>query len=735
MENNGILKSFDLQDELNSKIWIKVKGDNYVISQKVREKLLEIAYEFIEFLNVDIIVSDVHLTGSLANYNWSQYSDFDLHIIADFEQFPKNKLELYKELLTLKKTIFNSDQNIKIYGYDVELYVQDENEEHTSSGVYSLISNEWIETPKKEKFEVNKSVLKKKIDQWTEKIDKILESAEEEKDLQKSKKIIDNLKTKLKEYRKIGLEKGGEMSYENLVFKYLRRSGHIEKLFSFKKERLDKGLSLKEQEEKNKLFKFFQKIFGKKNKEEKTDDPKKADLVGPDVEEFYKNLESIKEPVSQQKKGEMNFQKNVETIQIGLSLLGYELPRFGVDGLYGPETGAAVEKFKIENLGEEKGGEVSSDKKSKVMPPVSMSRIISGFGPRGGKIHSGVDIGVVSGTQIKSPADGEVIDADFKPGSCGGTIAVKHGDNLKTRYCHCKQINVSKGDIIKQGDVIGLTGGDFSDKGKGNSQGPHLHLEVYTNGVPVDPLSVIDKKYIGSLTGTVDSTTTPEMIEVMIDKLKSKGVKSEDLKKYLDAVKMNSGDYIINSLDVSPNAIPSDSDSMTKIVIDNFEGGYYNPEWHYHPAMGRSGETMFGMDRVYGSGLFKSGEGREFWQIIDNNKSKDVWKHYYMGGNLKNELSNLVSKIMEKSYNENSNKYLTKESRKLVNSNNGLKFHFWYACWNGPGYFQKFANIINKAVSDGIDSPKELLSIAINSRLNSGAIKKSGEKMLKIFKG
>jgi len=140
MENNGILKSFDLQDELNSKIWIKVKGDNYFISQKVREKLLEIAYEFIEFLNVDIIVSDVHLTGSLANYNWSQYSDFDLHIIADFEQFPKNKLDLYKELLTLKKTIFNSDQNIKIYGYDVELYAQDENEEHTSTGVYSLIS-------------------------------------------------------------------------------------------------------------------------------------------------------------------------------------------------------------------------------------------------------------------------------------------------------------------------------------------------------------------------------------------------------------------------------------------------------------------------------------------------------------------------------------------------------------------------------------------------------------------
>jgi len=246
MENNGILKSFDLQDELNSKIWIKTKGDNYVISQKVREKLLEIAYEFIESLKVDVIVSDVHLTGSLVNFNWSQYSDFDLHIIADFNQFPKKSLPLYEELFKLKKTIFNSEQNIKIYGYDVEVFVQDENEKGHSAGIFSLISNDWLEKPKKEKFEVNKSILKKKKDQWTEKIDKILESAEEEKDLQKSKKIIDNLKTKLKEYRKIGLEKGGEMSYENLVFKYLRRSGHIEKLFSFKKEKRDKELSLKE---------------------------------------------------------------------------------------------------------------------------------------------------------------------------------------------------------------------------------------------------------------------------------------------------------------------------------------------------------------------------------------------------------------------------------------------------------------------------------------------------------
>ena len=239
MENNGILKSFDLQDELNSKIWIKVKGDNYVISEKVREKLLEIAYEFIESLKVDIVVSDVHLTGSLSNYNWSEYSDFDLHIIVDFQQF-EDESPLYKELYNLKKQVFNDKHDIKIFGYDVELYAQDNEEPHFATGVYSVMDDEWVTKPKKLENEIDKSVLEKKIKNWTEKIDKVIETNEYEDD----KKIIDSIKEKLKDYRKSGLEKEGELSYENLVFKFLRRSGHIEKLFDISNKALDKELSI-----------------------------------------------------------------------------------------------------------------------------------------------------------------------------------------------------------------------------------------------------------------------------------------------------------------------------------------------------------------------------------------------------------------------------------------------------------------------------------------------------------
>ena len=221
---------------------------------------------------------------------------------------------------------------------------------------------------------------------------------------------------------------------------------------------------------------------------------------------------------------------------------------------------------------------------------------------------------------------------------------------------------------------------------------------------------------------------------------------SKDLKYLLGALILNKfsesdlskinfeGGYNQNSLDVSPDAVPSDFNSMTKIIINTIEGGYYNPSWHFNSAMGRSGETMFGMDRKFGEYLFKTGIGKEFWNLIDKDKSKNIWTYNYKGGKLSTQLLNMVTKIMSDEYEINSGQYLTPEARKIVNSNNGLKFHFFYACWNGKGFFRMFAKKINKAVEDGITDPAKLLSIAINSRLDSGAMKKSGEKILKIFK-
>jgi len=236
----SILSSFHLQDELNPKIW----ESSDKMSSKVRDRLLDIAYEFIEFLGVDVIISDVVMMGSLANYNWSRFSDVDLHLIADFEQFSEKELPLYEELFELKKTLFNDRHNIKIYGYDVELYVQDDVKAF-SSGEYSVLFDEWKKKPKKEKVEIDTELIKNKSEHWMKIIDEVIDNLDD-KSMESGVDSINKIKDKLKKYRTSGLEKGGEMSDENLVFKVLRRNGYIGKLFNFKTEYQDKKLSLKE---------------------------------------------------------------------------------------------------------------------------------------------------------------------------------------------------------------------------------------------------------------------------------------------------------------------------------------------------------------------------------------------------------------------------------------------------------------------------------------------------------
>ena len=109
---------------------------------------------------------------------------------------------------------------------------------------------------------------------------------------------------------------------------------------------------------------------------------KKADIVTDDVTKFFDNLSKIKTPLSQQKRGQMNFQKDVETIQIGLILLGYPLPKFGVDGLFGPETGQAVNKFISDNL---KQLSESADKLRRTLNDL-------GYDEKGREISSGGEI-------------------------------------------------------------------------------------------------------------------------------------------------------------------------------------------------------------------------------------------------------------------------------------------------------------------------------------------------------
>jgi len=329
-----ILDSFKLKDSLNPKVWENPKDPKEAtMKSKVREALMKISEEFVDDLGDDVFVEDVFLMGSLANFNWSEFSDFDLHVIVDTDRYGKEK-DLYVELFDLKKKLFNSKHDIKIYGYDVELYAQGSTDEHYSDGVFSVFNNEWVNRPTKKRLDLNMSVLKDKIECWTEKIDDAIENAKETKNTEPLKR----LKDKLKDYRQSGLSQEGEFSYENLVFKYLRRSGHIGKLFDIKNKMKDKELSIE------------RKIT------EQIDELKPKDLISKST-----FLSSLMDLIENRAKFEYTpgqkliKDKDVVKIQEALQYLGFLLPKYGVDGKFGEETRGAVidfqEKYDLDKTG------------------------------------------------------------------------------------------------------------------------------------------------------------------------------------------------------------------------------------------------------------------------------------------------------------------------------------------------------------------------------------------------
>lgn len=245
MDNTDIIKSFRSQDELNPKIWEK-DGKSYTLRPEVREKLLETANLFIDSLGVDVIITDIIMIGSLVNYNWSKYSDIDLHVVVNFDQFSENVKDLYLEFFDLKKVIFNQKHNITMFGYDVECFVQKEDETTFSSGVYSILYDMWMNEPTKNtNKKIDFELIKEKGNQWMRIIDGVIKNIEDE-DPDTIKEIVKKYKEKLKKFRNCGLEKNGEMSIENLVFKLLRRNGYIEKLYDLPTELIDKKLTMKQ---------------------------------------------------------------------------------------------------------------------------------------------------------------------------------------------------------------------------------------------------------------------------------------------------------------------------------------------------------------------------------------------------------------------------------------------------------------------------------------------------------
>jgi len=213
---------------LNPKIW---DGDQ--LDPTVAQKLKEIAAAFEEFIGIDLDVVDYTITGSNANYTWTDHSDLDLHLIV--KGLPSDEA---RELFNAKKALWGEQHNITIKGLPVECYVQGQEEEHHSTGVYSIARNQWLVEPKKIKPEVDDSAVEAKKDAVIHDIETALLS----KDLTRLRAV----KEKITKMRKAGLERAGEWSVENLVFKILRNLGLIDEIADKIRELEDQELSLEQ---------------------------------------------------------------------------------------------------------------------------------------------------------------------------------------------------------------------------------------------------------------------------------------------------------------------------------------------------------------------------------------------------------------------------------------------------------------------------------------------------------
>jgi ParB-like chromosome segregation protein Spo0J len=228
-----------IHDHFNEKIW----NENDELHQEIRDKLEDIARDFYEYLEVKVPIEDIWFIGSLTNYNWTNFSDIDLHVLIDYTKFDEDE-NFIKNYLIDRKTLWNDRHNIKIKGFDVELYAQNSNEIPNSSGVYSIQDNKWIKKPSLEKPEVDRESVKSKVKNIIDRIEEI----EGLQDPEKSYKKGEILKEKIKKMRQSGLDKGGEFSSENLAFKYLRNNGYLERLFNVIANSYDKNMSITEEE-------------------------------------------------------------------------------------------------------------------------------------------------------------------------------------------------------------------------------------------------------------------------------------------------------------------------------------------------------------------------------------------------------------------------------------------------------------------------------------------------------
>jgi len=256
--------------------------DNNKLKNKVKEKLLEVANNFWRSLEVENIdIEDIVVTGSIANYNWTDFSDIDLHIIVDSSEIPFDK-DLVGDFFRAKSGMWNRKHDIFMAGHQVEVYIQDSSEAHYSTGVYSVQNDQWITEPvppnSSGKVEIDNNSVLKKAEALADQIERA-EDFLKEKNYALAYEFSEKLKEKIRNFRKSGLEKGGEYSDENLAFKILRNSEYLSLLDGIYIDSYDKMMSLNGN-------------YAKKLRIFVNNDPKSDQMKLNEIEKYQKKIRS-----------------------------------------------------------------------------------------------------------------------------------------------------------------------------------------------------------------------------------------------------------------------------------------------------------------------------------------------------------------------------------------------------------------------------------------------------------
>ncbi len=261
-----LLSSFDINDRLCPVIWDS--ATNRMVPE-VRERLIQIARDFVGVVEADFpvdkigsepnpmrrIFKDVIVVGSITSFNYSQYSDIDLHILVDMSFLGVEDtaiLEMCKKYFWHCKKAWNeAHDGLRVKGFGVELYVQDVSEENATNGIYSLLSNEWVKTPEKMEGGFDQTIVSDKAQQIMDKVEWLEHRLESTTDPDLARRILltaKSLKDKIMADRKSSIngEEGDEMANDNIVFKILRRTGHLERLNNIIDNAYDAGNTLVE---------------------------------------------------------------------------------------------------------------------------------------------------------------------------------------------------------------------------------------------------------------------------------------------------------------------------------------------------------------------------------------------------------------------------------------------------------------------------------------------------------